>query len=124
MIYMMVFKCLKAFARQVFNRLKNYFPLRFRHQILSQKAYFQRFIIQSLSFVNHIFQQASHWTKLGDFRLASSRGVTANNTVEPAFPNAPSMGSGSYQTSVCCLAIYMRPLGLLGVSPSFNIWVF
>lgn len=102
LIYKLVFKCVKAFVRQVFNRLRNLVSPEsfFLHQILPLKAYFPRFIIQSLQHVTHTSQRVPHWTKYGDFRPVLTCGVTLNGTCE-LLSSFPSWGSGSQETSAC-----------------------
>lgn len=103
LIYRLVFKCVKAFVRQVFNRLRNLVSLEsfFLHQILPLKAYFLRFIIQSPIRGTHRSQRESHWTKFGGFRPVLTRGGTWNSTCELVFPSFPSWGCGSRETSAC-----------------------
>lgn len=94
----------KSFCKAGFQSIKeSSFPPEsfFLHQILPLKAYFPRFIIQSLRPVTHTSQRAPHWTKFGDFRPALTCGVAVNGTCVLLFPSFLSWGSGSQETSAC-----------------------
>lgn len=101
LIYGMVFKCLKAFVRQVFNRLKNLVSLEVLASDIISEGLLTKIYSPILLHVIHIFLWTSLWTKIGDFSPATTCGVTTNSTVEPTFSNCPSLGSRSYKTSAC-----------------------
>lgn len=92
---MMVFKCLKAFVRQGFNRLKNLVSLEVPASGIISEGLTCKDLQSNLLFLLTIYSSEHPIGPKWGFSPAQSHGVTANSTVEPAFPNAPSMGSGS-----------------------------
>lgn len=100
LIYRLVFKCVKAFVRQIFNRLRNLVYPRvflFASDITSESL-LPKIYNPISAHVTHRSQREPHWTKFGDFRLVLTRGVTSNSTCELVFPSFPSRDSGSHET--------------------------